>query len=127
MTPEENRKRVYTWYQANKHTASYKEHRKAYRKRYNVLQKGYRLRDRRRCLAAYGTECKCCGESIEKFLSIDHIAGGGSKHRREIKRTGTAFYKWLIQNNFPPGYQTLCHNCNMAKSFYGVCPHKEQM
>jgi hypothetical protein len=34
-------------------------------------------------------------------------------------------YSWLIQNNFPGGYQVLCHNCNMAKAFYKVCPHKE--
>jgi hypothetical protein len=23
-------------------------------------------------------------------------------------------------------YQLLCHNCNMAKGFYGLCPHQEQ-
>lgn len=23
--------------------------------------------------------------------------------------------------------QVLCHNCNMAKGFWGVCPHKEKL
>lgn len=55
------------------------------------------------------------------FLCIDHIDGGGNKHRAEIKGD---FYRWLIDNNFPPGFQTLCHNCNMAKGLYGRCPHE---
>lgn len=68
--------------------------------------------------------CACCGEPQYEFLSIDHIAGGGSKHRREHGMTGHAFYRWLIKEGFPDGYRVLCHNCNMAKGFYGVCPHE---
>lgn len=69
--------------------------------------------------------CACCGESRVEFLCIDHIQGGGLKHRR-IVGTGTAFYKWLKKNGFPSGYQVLCYNCNMAKAIYGVCPHKQK-
>ena len=36
---------------------------------------------------------------------------------------GASFYRWLKQNRFPPGLQVLCHNCNLAKSAYGSCPH----
>ena len=70
--------------------------------------------------------CKCCGEKIIEFLSIDHIKGGGNKHRREMglkNGHGGNIYSWLIRNNFPEGFQVLCHNCNMAKGFYGNCPH----
>lgn len=79
-------------------------------------------------LAAYGGEqpkCACCGENEVKFLCIDHINGGGGKHRKEIKGKGLTTYIWLKKNGYPNGFQVLCHNCNMAKGFYGLCPHKE--
>lgn len=56
------------------------------------------------------------------FLAIDHIDGGGTQHR---KSTGSKYMmSWLKVHNYPPGFQTLCHNCNMAKGFYGKCPHR---
>jgi len=67
-------------------------------------------------------KCACCSEQTYEFLSIDHILGGGTAHRRKL---GSKYiYSWLIQQNFPPGYQVLCHNCNMAKAFYKKCPHQ---
>lgn len=78
-------------------------------------------------LVAYSSKipkCKCCGEKELKFLSIDHINGGGNKHRQEIKRDGGGYYTWLRSKGFPSGYQVLCYNCNCSKGFYGVCPHK---
>ena len=33
--------------------------------------------------------------------------------------------KWIIENNFPKGFQILCHNCNVAKGLYGECPHEK--
>ena len=79
---------------------------------------------RQKALDAYGRTCACCGETEEKFLSIDHIKGGGGKHRRQIG--SSHIYSWLKKNNYPKGFQTLCHNCNMAKGFYGKCPHQEK-
>jgi hypothetical protein len=67
--------------------------------------------------------CVCCGESHFQFLALDHINGGGSKHRKEVGN-GTMLYAWIIRNNFPEMFQILCHNCNSAKGFYGQCPHK---
>lgn len=67
--------------------------------------------------------CACCGELEIKFLSIDHINGGGNKHRKKIGG-GSGFYLWLKNHKFPKGYQVLCLNCNFAKGLYGVCPHK---
>lgn len=66
-------------------------------------------------------ECACCGEKEPKFLALDHINGGGKKHRKEIKIN---LYQWCLMNGYPKGFQVLCHNCNMAKGFYGKCPHK---
>lgn len=67
--------------------------------------------------------CVCCGESCYEFLAIDHINGGGASHKKELTLQGTTFYAWLIKNNFPEGYQILCHNCNSSLGYYGYCPH----
>ena len=73
-------------------------------------------------LNAYGKRCACCGESRHQFLALDHKAGGGGKERKRMGLTNAkGLFLYLIRNNFPPGYQILCHNCNLAKSFYGYC------
>lgn len=58
-------------------------------------------------------DCKKCGYSDIRALSIDHIKGDGAKHRREIGQHN--LYKWLINNNYPDGYQVLCMNCQVIK------------
>jgi hypothetical protein len=69
--------------------------------------------------------CDCCGETEMDFLSVDHIGGGGSKHRREIGGA-QALYSWLRRNGYPPGYRILCFNCNLAIGFFGTCPHQRK-
>ena len=61
--------------------------------------------------------CVRCGFSDIRALQIDHINGGGTKHRVELGRSGEAFYRWLRMNNYPEGYQVLCCNCNGIKRF----------
>jgi len=74
-------------------------------------------------LERYGTCCACCGST--ENLGIDHINGDGYEHREELFGNGRAnslgFYRWLIGNNFPPGFQTLCRPCNSSKSRDGSC------
>jgi hypothetical protein len=74
-----------------------------------------------------GWVCACCGETIRDFLSLDHINGGGNNDRK-VNRLGHGhtFYALLRKNNFPPGYQVLCMNCNFGKRYSMVCPHKAQ-
>jgi hypothetical protein len=75
-------------------------------------------------IKAYGGMCSCCGESRYAFLALDHIHGGGTQHRKIIKSRN--LYTQLRRDGYPKGeYQVLCHNCNMAKGFYGSCPHVE--
>lgn len=83
-----------------------------------------RRRLRQLVLDHYGRACTCCGESEELFLEIDHIENDGAAHRKEIGVSGQ-FYGWLRRNKFPPGYTTLCANCNHGKQRNGgICPHK---
>ena len=77
----------------------------------------------------YGGKCACpsCGETELEFLVIDHINGGGNKHRAEIGGLGGAgFYRWIKRNNFPEGFQVLCHNCNWSKGSGKLCVHERE-
>jgi len=84
-------------------------------------QKRYRERVRKDVLSAYGDKCNCCGEINIEFLTLDHINGKGNQHRKEI---GNSVYRWIEQNNYPPGFQVLCMNCNFSLGVRGYCPHK---
>lgn len=93
--------------------------------------RNYTARIRKRVLDHYGHKCACCGESTYEFLAIDHVNNDGFAHRREIfggnqGKGSKSMCVWLIKNNFPPGFQILCHNCNNAKGFYGECPHVKE-
>ena len=75
--------------------------------------------------------CNCCGlNSHIEFLTVDHIAGRQEMDSEpELKKlkyisklSGTALVIWIIKNNFPKGFQILCHNCNQTKGYYGQCP-----
>lgn len=116
-------------YERHPELANYsKKWRLANKERYNHSQLLLRKRIRENVLRAYGgrnPSCKCCGESTFEFLALDHIDGNGNKDRK-LHGTGTQLYSYLVKNNFPKIYQILCHNCNLAKGFYGECPHTLQ-
>jgi hypothetical protein len=81
--------------------------------------------------------CNCCGlNSHLDFLEIDHIAG--KKQMDSIPELVAIGYSselkhqklrnWIIKNNFPDGFQILCHNCNMGKGMKknnNKCPHEK--
>jgi len=72
-----------------------------------------RVSAKQRVLGHYGTACACCGATAN--LTIDHVNGDGKQHRKEIGVNSLAIYRWLIKNDFPPGFQTLCMPCNVSK------------
>ncbi len=70
-------------------------------------------------------DVKCtCGQDNIDLLTIDHVNGGGNKHRKEmgIKTAGYAFYRWLYKNSYPEGFQVLCWNCNFKKRLQEMAP-----
>jgi len=73
----------------------------------------------------YGDRCVCCGETNKKFLTVDHINGGGSRDRHANK--GVKFYTRIAEEADRTKYQILCYNCNCGRARNkGVCPHKEK-
>lgn len=56
-----------------------------------------------------------CDTTDLDLLTLDHIDGGGNEHRREIGGSGACTYRWLRDNNYPPGWQVLCWNHNWLK------------
>lgn len=76
----------------------------------------------------YGESCACCNS--RERLTIDHINGLGREHREELygsnKAAGRIFYLWLIRNDFPDGYQTLCMRCNVSKGRRERCTIKHR-
>lgn len=78
---------------------------------------------RAQAIAAYGAKCACCGLADTRFLTFDHVNGGGRKHRKRVG--GLGFLVWMRKNNYPLDIQLLCYNCNGAKWKFGACPHQE--
>ena len=81
--------------------------------------------------------CNCCGQnSHTEFLAIDHIAGkkqmDSEPELRKIgyssKLDGSTLVKWIMDNDFPEGFQILCTNCNSAKGYSkdNKCPHESK-
>lgn len=82
------------------------------------------VKEKMRIISHYSNEnmnCSCCKESNIEFLTVDHINGGGHKHRKEIKN----LYSWLKRNHYPDGFRILCMNCNFALGKFGYCPHNK--
>lgn len=103
--------------------------RKYYQKnpiKFSEIRRINNLRKKKKAIEHYSRGkmcCNCCGEKNLAFLTLDHINGDGSKHRKLIG-THTKLSSWTIRNNFPSGFQVLCFNCNIGKSNKSICPHK---
>ena len=121
---------------AKKSTPEYKAYLKKYQKKDDV--------QRLKILQAYSKRlsnsdvpcCNCCGlNEYLDFLALDHIMGRVEMDSMpELVAIGYSstlennkLKDWIIRNNFPDGFQILCHNCNFAKGYprnNGKCPHE---
>ncbi len=87
------------------------ESRSAIGLRYIVLRH-YSLPSLHPCCAFPG-----CEETRLEELTLDHISGGGNKEAMLVAqgKTFPNLYQYLIRENFPSGYQTLCKFHNFGK------------
>ena len=61
--------------------------------------------------------CAKCGFDDMRALSIDHINGNGAKQKKELGGSGDKTYRWIKKNDYPPGFQVLCMNCQFIKRY----------
>ena len=113
---EKCKKYAIQWWQKN--ISKRKEYYIKNRKRNNATRRKRALTIRRIVFEHYGgspPKCKNCKCSIFEVLDIDHISNNGRQMRKIKNLKGYQFYRWLLKNNFPKGYQILCKNCNWLK------------
>lgn len=92
-----------------------KEWRQKHKKECAERARRIKQEKKRKVLTHYGhgrLACVECGESRLVCLSIDHINGGGTQHKKTMR---TSMYSYLVKKEFPDGYQTLCMNCQFVK------------
>jgi hypothetical protein len=104
------------------------EFRKRHAKEMRTYLKKYIPQLQREVLTHYGNgklACVCCDQEGLLFLTIDHMNGRKQYEKKNHKYRGWMLKMYLRKHNYPKGYQTLCWNCNGARSLNGgVCPHK---
>jgi hypothetical protein len=93
--------------------ASHKEHTYKYRTIYSKALKEATFKNYSKSEIIKCTHCGLSGD-LDK-LSLDHIDNNGHAFRKATGLSGNKLYSWLKSHNFPPGYQVLCHNCNILK------------
>ena len=110
---------------------AYQERKREYNKKYELRNSERRReyakernqRTRAKFLEMYGGKCACCGETEQRFLTLDHVNDNGSGHRAKRGRRGTL--RDAITKFAPDEYQVLCFNCNSGRAVNGgTCPHK---
>jgi len=72
--------------------------------------------------AHYGESCSCCGTTDD--LGIDHVNGDGKEQRIALfglNPVSGRMYRWIIEQGFPEGFQTMCRPCNTSKGVGSAC------
>lgn len=102
----------------NRKQAECKKANPRYREKERVYKQARRYKQRTAVLSYYGVNgnpvCRHCGFNDMRALVIDHVNNDGAEHKKTINAD---IYRWLEKNNFPEGFQTLCHNCNYLKEY----------
>lgn len=83
------------------------------------LRRKWRVFRRYIVILRYGARCACCGETLYKALTFDHVEGGGRREKR-----GKGLSSKAITEGYPRRFQILCLNCNHAKADGSECPHQ---
>ena len=109
---DESRRRLREWKEAN-------------REQVRKVSRDWYAKQRQDGLDLLGRACACpgCPVTLDVFLSLDHINGGGGKHRALYGQKGhrhggkpTSVWRDVLAHPDPKSeFQTLCHNCNQAK------------
>lgn len=96
--------------------------------------KAWRQRLKSKVFQYFGAICECCGETEEKFLTLDHVNNDGADHKRALRGVSSGrgastdtVYRDLVKSNFANAsmFRLLCFNCNCGRQINGgLCPHQ---
>lgn len=68
--------------------------------------------------------CHCCGETIEHFLTFDHMGLKIMYDQPTRKMSSVRLVRWLLKS-YRSGIRVSCFNCNLGREKCGgICPHK---
>lgn len=91
--------------------------------RANLDSKKIKLKNSRtKILERFESKCLICGFTDWRTLQIDHINGGGAKHRRSFSSIHR-YYEFLLNLDdkiLKMEYQCLCANCNWIKKYENI-------
>lgn len=116
-----------TWYRRNREKEKRRKHTYylAHRVSECKKQRARMLALKTEVIRHYSPSGTCqnegCNFSDIRALTIDHIDGGGNKHRRQLfpntpRGAGNAIYRWLKNAGYPDGFRVLCMNCQFILS-----------
>ncbi len=112
-------RREYLRQYSHSHLEQRREYLKRHREYFREYIRQYKERIKMEVLSHYSNGkplCNVCNESRIDCLSIDHINGNGSQHRKALHlKGGLNFYGWIRKQNYPSDYQVLCMNCQYIK------------
>jgi hypothetical protein len=91
----------------------------------SVHHKLYRDKLRTDVYHKLGSTCICCGETNDLFLTVDHINGGGTRHRKQVGNNEKILIAVRNMDNPSIDYQLLCMNCNIGGLQSTGCPHRD--
>lgn len=61
-----------------------------------------------------GCSWDSCTVTDVDMLTLDHIYNDGAEHRKTVGG-GAHTYRWVVKNDYPEGFQTLCANHQLKK------------
>jgi hypothetical protein len=73
-----------------------------------------------------GHSCRCCGDTHQEFLTLEHKKGGGRAHYRSRSGWKGVMSDVLKDPNSFDKYEILCFNCNCSRNRVGYCPHEQE-
>jgi hypothetical protein len=120
LTKQERRKE---WLKTNagKVKAYAKKSHQLHREERLQKSRDYKIRLKIELLSHYGLDgqAKCCwpecGITDMDMLTLDHIHDNGAEHRKQLSSSSHTMYNFIKKHNFPPDFQTLCHNHQWKK------------
>lgn len=79
--------------------------------------RGYAAGLRQAIIIVLGGKCSKCPVSDPFMLHVDHVHGGGTRHRKRVG-SGPNYYRSILQQVCTGRFRLLCANCDRKTQFF---------